>query len=109
MQKYLKNTGVAFIAALGTSVAIADSSSAPMRIGAEATSRNHVVHAAAGFQNEAVVNGWRRVEGEAVWVLDMKTPAGPQGKTRAQVHQELIAFRTDPEALRRHASFYQWP
>ncbi|MCK0512400.1 hypothetical protein [Aromatoleum buckelii] len=109
MQKYLKSTGIALVAALGASVAIADSSSAPVRIGAEAASHNHVMHATAGFQNEPAMNGWRRVEGEAVWVLDMKTPAGAEGKTRAQVHQELIAFRNDPEALGRHASFYQWP
>lgn len=109
MHKYMKSAGIALVAALSTSVAIADSSSAPVRIGAEAASHNHVVHAAARFQNESVVNGWRHIGGEAVWVLDMKTPDGPEGKTRAQVHQELIAFQNDPEALRRHASFYQWP
>ncbi len=109
MQKYMKSTGIALVAALGTSVAIADSSAAPVRIGAEAATHDHVVHATAGFQDEPAVNGWHRIGGEAVWVLDMKTPAGPEGKTRAQVHQELIAFQNDPEALRRHASFYQWP
>ncbi|KON80682.2 hypothetical protein PA01_02625 [Azoarcus sp. PA01] len=109
MQKYLKSTGLALVAALGASVAIADSSSAPVRIGADAASHNHVMRATAGLHNEPVVNGWRRIGGEAVWVLDMKTTAGSEGKTRAQVHQELIAFRNDPEALRRHDSFYQWP
>lgn len=102
MQKYMKTTVIAMVAAMGTSFAAAGSAE-PAANTAERTQSGHGLHARQAGKIPSS-DGWRHVGGEAVWILDVDE-TGSQ-VSRSQVLKELAEFQNDPEAQSVHQRLY---
>ena len=100
----LAKTAATFIAAIASTAAFADNVVRPPAAPDGGVQTQEVQQAKVeSWENPG--NGWRYVGGEAVW--ELQSGRGGEGKTRAQVRNELTAYQNDSEQQQRHDRFYQ--
>lgn len=106
MQKQIKNIVIGLVAALGTSLAVADSGPKSASNAANTSAHGHTAPASAKAEQGFSTAEWRYVGGEPGWIHEVRQTGSQTGKSRGEVQKELVEYQNNPGAQLRHLSLY---